>query len=107
MEENFYESNTFKTAQKNWDEKGWLGVTAEDHEGVQSTPDEILVQNPGKTLGELMTNEEILGYIQTTEQNIQSNEGIEKMREHNEDLKNNLRVTRGYLRSIGRLPESI
>lgn len=107
MEQNFYESNTFKTAQKNWDEKGWLGVTAEDHEGIQSTPDEILIQNPDKTLGELMSDQEILEYIQTTEQNIKSNEGVEKMRELNEDLKNNLMVTKNYLHSIGRLPENI
>lgn len=107
MEGNNYDIEALKAAQKSFDEKSFLAVTASDYETINATPDEILTQNPGKTLGELMSDQEILEYIQTTEQNIKSNEGIEKMKDYNEDLKNNLMVTKDYLHSIDRLPENI
>lgn len=107
MEENYFESEAFIMAKSNWDTKGYLGVTAEDHEGIHSTPDEILNENPGKTLGELMSDQEILEYIEGTKKNIEENEGIEKMKRFNEDLKDNLKLTIEYLRSIDRLPENI
>ena len=106
MQENL-ESQRYTEAQKKWDEKGHLGVTAADHEAIHSTPDEILVQNPGKTLGELMSDKEILEYIIGTQENIKSNEEIEKMKSYNEDLKKNLEVTTIYLKAIGRFPISL
>ncbi len=106
MEGNYFESDTFKQAQNNWKEKGYLGVTAEDHEGIYSTPNEILVANPGKTLSELMTDDEILDYLVQTKKNIQENEPIEKLKSYNDSLKENLITTIKYLKEIERLPES-
>lgn len=42
---------------------GPLGVTAEDHLAIYSTPPDKLSENPGKTLAELMTDEEITIWI--------------------------------------------
>ena len=99
----------YLNAQKNWKEKGYLGVTSQDHEVIGSTPDEILLQNPGKTLGELMSDEEIREYIVGTRKNISENEngGLAHMKRYNEVLLRNLDVTIEYLKFIGRLPEDL
>lgn len=92
-------------AVKNWEEKGSLGVTAEDHELIGSTPDEILIQNPGKTLGELMSDDEIQEFIEGTKKNIEDNKNHPHMDAFNEDLKKNLITTIKYLKEINRLPK--
>lgn len=95
----------YLNAQKNWKEKGYLGVTAKDHEAIGSTPDDILFQNPDKTLGEMMTDEEIREYITGTQKNISENEALPHLKRYNDDLKQNLEATVKYLKSIGKLTE--
>lgn len=103
--ERYTQNSEFIEVQKNWSEKGHLGVTSKDHEAIFSTPDDILVQNPGKTLGELMSDTEIQEYILETRKNILENEGLQNMKNYNEDLKKNLEVSIKYLKSIGRLSQ--
>ncbi len=103
--ENAFQQSLYDQAQKNWKEKGSLGVTAADHEALGGTPDDILLEHPGKTLGEVMTNEEIETYIFQTRKNISENEGILKMSEFNDDLKRDLETSIQYLKDIGRLSE--
>jgi hypothetical protein len=105
MEKNYFESEKYKQAQKNWKENGYLGVTSDDHLGIYSTPNEKLQENPGKTLADLMSDQEILDYISGTKKNILENEGMEKLKEYNTSLKENLETTINYLKKIGRLPE--
>jgi hypothetical protein len=105
--ESYQNNSEYVEASNNWNTKGHLGVTAKDHEIIQSTPDQILVENSGKTLGELMSDEEIREYIIETRKNILGNEAFPNMKEYNEELKENLKVTLEYLSGIGRLPEEI
>ncbi len=105
--ETFQNTPEYIEAQKNWKEKGYLGVTAKDHEAIQSTPDEVLLQNPGKTLGEIMNDQEIREYIVGTRKNISENKEYSHLKRYNEDLKQNLEVTIEYLKSIGRFPEDL
>ena len=102
-------NSEYLKAQKNWKEKGSLGVTAQDHKNIGGTPDDILLENPGKTLGELMTDQEIKDYILATRANILENEkeSLKNMKQYTEDLKEDLEATLKYLESIGRLPEEI
>lgn len=44
-------------------ETGLISLTAQDHEMVGSTSPEILVKNPGQTLGELMSAEEMSSHL--------------------------------------------
>ncbi len=100
-------SERYIQATLNWEQKGSLGVTAEDHEAHGGTPDYILLQNPGKTLGQLMSDTEISEFITETKKNIQDNEGVKNLEEYNTDLKKNLKTSIKYLKSIGRLPDSL
>lgn len=95
--------------------QGILGTTAEDHKDINSGFDKILsdifLKNPGKTLGEAMTNEEIISWIQKEK---------EALTEYFRDLYNpNDKFSKGhifqnvsifkaslnYLKTIGRLPK--
>ena len=105
--ESYTPSPEFIQASKNWEEKGFLGVTAQDYEAIQGTPEDILLENPGKTLGELMSDEEVREYIIETRNNIIENKEIPKMQELNKDLQKNLDVTIAYLSSIGRMPKDL
>ncbi|MEI6022600.1 MAG: hypothetical protein WCQ32_02045 [bacterium] len=105
--ESYTPSPEFIRASKNWEEKGFLGVTAQDHEDIQGTPDDILLENPGKTLGELMSDGEIREYIVETRKNIIENKETPKLEKYNIELQKNLDVTIAYLSSIGRMPEDL
>lgn len=106
-------SETINEARKKWDENGYLGVTAIDHELIGSTPDELLLNNKGKTLGELMSEDEIVEYISGTLSNIDENEKYiltnpsnkDSIIRYNEDLKNNLDLSINYLKKIGKIDE--
>ncbi len=101
------DENKTLLAQKHWKENGWLGVTAEDHTLKGSTPDDILIKNPGKTLGELMSDEEIHEYIAEMQKIIikDENSDIEHIRMLAEMQKENLDSCIRYLKVIGRLTE--
>jgi hypothetical protein len=99
-------SESWNQASKNFDEKGVLGVTAQDHEALGSTPDEMLVANPGKTAAEIMTDEEILSWLNEGKQFIKENENNENMKGYIDDYKKEIPKTIKYLKSINRFPES-
>lgn len=107
--ESYQSSPEYVAATKNWKEKGYLGVTAQDHKAIGSTPEKELLENPDKTLGELMGNKEALEYVVGTQKNILENEHVqhhnpESWKKYNDDLKQNLEVSIKYLKSIGKLP---
>lgn len=95
---------------------GYLGLTCDDHKDLGSTPEQILKENPGKTLGELLSHKEIEDYL---DQEIKGAEESKKRLGENDDgatdktiIINALRDFKGnfmrdlnYLRSIGKLPE--
>lgn len=89
----------------NWDKNGSLGVTVEDHILIGSTPEDILVKNPGKTLGELMSDLEINEFIRGTLKNIEENKKYSHLKNFNMDLIENLILSVEYLKSIRRLPK--
>jgi phosphosulfolactate synthase (CoM biosynthesis protein A) len=53
------ESESLKKSRR-W---GWLALTKEDHERINSTPNQVLIDNPGKAQHELMSEEEIAEYL--------------------------------------------
>lgn len=104
-----FENSIFKEAADKFNTFGPLGVTAADHLGIGSTPKELLVNNPGKTLGELMTDDEISQWIKGLQEQI--------VQYSSDQYKNNsfvksilpklvedLRLSKKYLDSIGRWP---
>jgi len=105
----FHNRPEFKKAAERFNAFGPLGVTAEDHEGIGSTPPKILLDNPGKTKGELMTSEEIKDWFKESEEQI-----AEFSKDEYADnafaksalprVQQNLELSRSYLSSIGKLP---
>lgn len=91
--------------------KGYLGVTAEDHESLGSTPEQRLIENPGKSLGEIMSDNEIVKNISEQleffkQQDIQEDDReswLDFIKQRKEDFITSMR----YLKSINRLPENI
>lgn len=91
---------------------GWLGLTAEDHviSGSNGMP-ELLLKNPGKTLGELMSDEEILNWIKGEKDSLI--EYFEKLRNpgssfekfHLPEITYRFKASLEYLKHIGRLPK--
>ena len=47
--------------------RGTLGMTAEDHYYIGSTPPQDLINNPGKTQAELMTDDQVLAKLDRDE----------------------------------------
>lgn len=104
-----FEDPAFTKAANKFKKFGPLGVTAADHLSVGSTPKEKLVNNPDKTLGELMTDDEIFQWIKELQEQI--------IQYSSDEYKNNsfvksilpkfiedLRLSKEYLKGIGRLP---
>ena len=94
-----------KEIKNNWDKNGSLGVTSQDHIIFGSTPDQILIDNPGKTLGELMSDSEIKDFIEGTLKNIEGNKNYENLNSFNKKLLANLILSVKYLKSIKKIPE--
>lgn len=99
-------------AAKKFYEFGNLGVTAEDHKAIGSTPPKILIENPGKSLGGLMSDEEIISWLERSKGSIASfvgkspdpykEEQWKRLRGENiEEMKRTLK----YLEQIERLPK--
>jgi hypothetical protein len=103
------EDSAFKQAANKFNTFGPLGVTAADHLGIGSTPKELLVNNPGKTLGELMTEDEIFQWIKGQQEQIA--QYSEDQYKDNSFVKSilpklieDLRLSKEYLAGIGKLP---
>jgi len=95
-------------AQDKFSRLGDLGMTAEDMKAYGgSVTDERMINNPDKTKGELISDEEISNYIyekQTViDKYLNSDNDTYKMmaKAYKEKLDN----TKNYLKSIGRLSE--
>jgi hypothetical protein len=102
-----------------WAENGNLGVTADDHYAIGSSPDMELCQNHGKTLGELWDIEKICEKIKDTinflekarkkyEIKYEKDPRYPDNRWYRDDViygKEELKRMLRYLRSIGKLPE--
>lgn len=103
--ENFDDSG-YEKAKKKFRENGLLGVTAEDHESIGSTPDERLSNNPGKTLAELMSDEEIEIYLDRQIESLNELRSLKNVPGRLiTDMTAQLRAAVNHLNSIGRLPE--
>lgn len=97
--------------------KSPLAMTAEDHRAIGSTPPEILQKNLGKTMAELMTDEEILLFLEGLKNRQQKiTEGLARLPkrkswEHlalqtqKEANKDNFKLSLKYLEEINRLPK--
>jgi hypothetical protein len=81
--------------------KSKLAMTADDHIRAGGTPPDVLLQNPGKTQAELLSDQEILEYLKDREKAIAecSLPGLTN------ELKKDLGLSKTYLREIGRLPQ--
>lgn len=98
---------------KKFQNLGQLGVTAKDHFNVDSSgPAVELSQNPGKTLGEILTDEELEQKIQklqifmeTSKKRLKDNPKNDWAKEDVKYAKREFSVTLSYLKSLGRLPE--
>lgn len=103
-----FEDPAFTKAAHKFKTFGPLGVTAADHLGIGSTPKERLVNNPDKTLGELMTDDEISQWINELQEQI-SQYSSDQYKDNSfvksilPKLTEDLRLSKEYLKGIGRL----
>lgn len=102
-------SPEFLVAVEKFKAHGPLGVTADDHLTIGSTPPKKLEENPDRTLGELMTEEEIVDWIKELEKQIA--EFSQEKYKNNSFVKSSLpkliedlNLGKKYLTSIGKLP---
>lgn len=103
------DSAEFMKASEKFNTLGPLGVTADDHLVIGSTPNERLINNPGKTLGELMSADEVNTWLEGTKGEIkkysseeyQKNSFIQSMLIR---LKSDWQLSEQYLLSMNRLP---
>ena len=105
-------------AHEHW-QRGFLGVTDEDHRALGGTPDLELSQNPRKTLGEIWSIDKIreklekgVTFLERARKNYKREyEGDPRYldnRWYKDDIlneKDELRKTMLYLKSIGKLPK--
>lgn len=98
---------SFNKAAEKFKALGSLGVTAQDHKGIGSTPPKKLLENPGKTLGELMTDEEVIEWIKGNKEAIaqfsEADQNNSFVKSALPMLKEEVRFGTKYLKSLGRL----
>jgi len=99
-------------ARKRFHEFGKWGVTANDHELIGGTPPGELTDNPGKTMGEIMTDKEIEDGLDTMIKYLKMNEEKYEKDRFNYMAKSGVEyyteqipLALKYLESLGRLPE--
>jgi hypothetical protein len=104
-------------SKKKFREKGMFSVTADDHYNINSTPEKELLDNPGKTLGDIWTKEQIAEHLKEAKgfNDYFQKEKVEQCDDDkNEDanIKDMVADNRvdfpkdmKYLHSIGKLPE--
>ena len=95
--------------------EGILGTTAEDHKNIDSgfnkTLSDIFLKNPGKTLGEAMTDEQILSWVQDEAESLKTyfrdlyNPNDKFGKGHIFQNISIFKASLNYLRKIGRLPK--
>jgi len=110
-------SPQYLESKRKFEELGYLGVTAQDHINIGSTfPPQLLVDNPGRTWGELLSDEEILSILENDARfkHYFRNDEVDRLFEKDGDemandvlkgFRKETPVDAKYLDSIGRLPE--
>lgn len=83
-----------------------LSKTLQDHLDVGGTPPNRLAENPGKSLGELMSEEEIIAHLKESKKAIKELEemGLGEHRVYCQQVVNYLKDIE-YLASLGKLPK--
>ncbi len=108
MDDEFGEK--FKIARNKFNAFGPLGVTAEDHKNIGSTPPEILLMNPGKTEFDLMSDEDLLNWLNGKKEELVRFSSKEFsvnvfVQSYLPTLKEEIKATLDFLRLKKRLPE--
>ncbi len=104
------ENEKYKEAAEKQKLTGYLSLTKEDHNAIGSTPPNILMKNPGKTMAELMGDQEIRDYLKKQKDFLDE---LNKQLRNNDtsaiswinETQHSLDLARKYLSSIERLPE--
>ena len=101
-----------KASKQKFKELGHLGVTAQDHWNIGGSPPILLNRNPEKTLGELLSEEELLDWLdklveygERAKQKLTTNPDDELAQGDLKDFSTRFPLAIKYLASIGRLPE--
>lgn len=102
-----YNTEAFKKASEKFNTLGSLGVTAQDHKAIGSTPPPELLADSGITLGELMSDEEIAEWVAGNEKTIaelsEADQNSSFVKSALPMLKKELELGTKYLKSINRL----
>lgn len=102
-----FNTKPFKLAAKKFKTLGQLAVLASDHKAIGSTPPKELLKNPKKTLGQLMTDEQIAEWIKRNEETIvqlsEADQNSSFIKSVLPALKKELELGKKYLESIGKL----
>lgn len=107
----YHEQESFLRAKEKFETRGWFGVTAEDHRAIHSTPPDALAEHPGKTLSELMSDQEIGVWVAEQKKSLEEFLVDSEFRESElgkhylPSAISKLKTTLWYLKSVSRLPE--
>lgn len=94
-------------AAEKFGEVGPLGVTEEDHRKLGSSPPPELADNPGKTMLDLMSEDELLEWLRTKKATLEEyriKDG-DFAQSYYVSLKRNVIATLTFLRKFERLPK--
>jgi len=101
-----------KASRQRFKEFGHLGVTAQDHWNIGGSPPILLNRNPEKTLGELLSDQELLDWLdklleygERAKEKLEAEPDDESAKGDLEDFNKRFPLAIKYLASIGRLPE--
>lgn len=83
--------------------KSLFEMTAEDHQAIGSTPPAVLIENPGKRLLDVVSDQEILDHLRGEADGMAKLEKLGSTQVEN--YKNRLRETLRFLKLVGRLPK--
>jgi hypothetical protein len=109
MEKISGQDEKYQRAVEKFKKYGPLSATSEDHAAIGSTPPKILLENPGKNKAELMSDSEILFWL---DENIgqyknffSATESSPFIESYLPSLRSELNATLEYLKTIDRLPD--
>lgn len=100
-----FESESFIKASEKFKKYGDLGVTDKDHEAIGSTPSEILKNNPDKTMGDIMNEDELLRWLNENQQVFENNKDDKLVERSLMQFKQRFLASINYLTEINKLPK--
>jgi len=105
MNNSFEENQTssYDTAREKSRRYGFFSLTAQDHEDMNSTPGDELTKNPGKAQYELMSDEEIMSYLDGALEAMNDADLIKNG--YAQQQRDFLITSIPFLEGVGRLPE--